>query len=475
MLAILARAACCLIGPALGDTSPGLSGHTAEELVVTLSHGGGFLGLSTVGPAAFRVRYVPTSASSSEPVDTPMVKPDAPDAPFKKHISGISAAFGSIDVSPKGELQLFDAAGKLLTRSLPIGPSNDTCTARPGTDISSGERIDGKAALTVDSQASCCAACKAAVGCSNWVYGHPGDAEGNCWLLKSIGGTTPSATRTLGGAGGAGGLVLSTSSSAKLYGRGGGKADASQLTATGASAYVDNTQTCVPTRAAVSPGPPAAHSTIHSPRPPLCMCSVWIPFSHLSSYPPTHFFSAIASPSPRYAPHYYSTDGYACLAVVATTTGNGKSNVLAVSYSSDGSHIAWSASPKSPLELYLMPAASLDLGTEAYYSTTGLPAVPPRWAFGFIASRWGWGDSAYIEQVGREGSYRVGGKRWGGRGEGGGRAALSPALILTSSLILILAPIPSLPVCPTPITPLPSLPSSSSPPPRPRPHLDPYP
>ena len=35
----------------------------------------------------------------------------------------------------------------------------------------------------------------------------------------------------------------------------------------------------------------------------------------------------------------------------------------------------------------------------AYYTLTGSPRVPPRYAFGFIASRWGWQGRSYIESV----------------------------------------------------------------------------
>ncbi|CAE8625768.1 unnamed protein product [Polarella glacialis] len=53
-----------------------------------------------------------------------------------------------------------------------------------------------------------------------------------------------------------------------------------------------------------------------------------------------------------------------------------------------------------------MPASSLAEGTSAYYSLIGTPRVPPRFAFGFIASRWGWESPAYIEQI--LGSFRSG-------------------------------------------------------------------
>jgi len=92
-----------------------------------------------------------------------------------------------------------------------------------------------------------------------------------------------------------------------------------------------------------------------------------------------------------YAPYYYSLDGYAALGAVSGTKGN----TFPVKYSSDGKHITWTY--EGALELYLMPAESLAEGTRAYYELIGPPAVPPRYAFGFIASRWGWKDRGYVE------------------------------------------------------------------------------
>ena len=337
------KLALVLLAVALLDVALSFSTAATSGEVLLHVQGGGKVALSTRGPAAFRIRFLPPG-STHDPVDTPMVHPNEADADFKTLRDGISTAFGSVSLTSAGELKLFNTAGMLITSSLPLAPApaNDTCASQPGTDAVNPQRIDGDAVTTVASQAACCAACEAATGCNNWIFGHPGDAEGNCWLLKGISGTTPSPSRTLGGAGGGAGIKLSTSG-AKLFGRGGGKSDAMTLTADSGQAFVDNTVV--------------------------------------------------------YAPHYYSTDGYACLAATDRTTGNGKTNVLPVSYSSDGEHITWSHPAQAAFDLYLMPAQTLDLGTAAYYSLIGMPAVPPRWAFGFIASRWGWENRSYIEYV----------------------------------------------------------------------------
>eukprot|EP00966_Prymnesium_polylepis_P286783 6624199-Prymnesium_polylepis.1 len=180
--------------------APGFAPAPHETLLLTA--GGGTLALSSRGPSAFRVRFLPGA-----PVDTPMVHPDAADAPVTRKSDGISAAFGALALTAAGDqLELHDAKGKLLT---------SIATTSRGT-------------------------------------------------------------------------LLTMGSDAKLYGRGGGKPDATQLTATTVDAFVDNTRV--------------------------------------------------------YAPHYWSTDGYSCLAVTNVTTGSGKTNVLGVSYSADGAHVTWTHS-----------------------------------------------------------------------------------------------------------------------------------
>lgn len=283
-----------------------------------------------------------------------MVKPDDPDADFSKVASGISTSFGQLLLSLKNELVLLNSSGSEITRSAPLGaaPKNDTCASRPGTDITGGTRAG--APTTVDDEAACCDYCKATAACQNWIYGHPGDAEGNCWVMASITGSKPARARTLGGAGGGLELQFSTTAGAKFYGSGASRGD--PLTSTSGDALVDNTIV--------------------------------------------------------YAPHYHTTDGYSVLAVVpeTSTTGQGKSNVFPASWRADGAHASWSYPEGVPFELYLMPAGSLDAGTQAYYSLIGSPVLPPRYAFGFIASRWGWKDRSYIEDMlhqFRDGKYPI--------------------------------------------------------------------
>mmetsp|Transcript_41321 Transcript_41321/g.108534 ORF Transcript_41321/g.108534 Transcript_41321/m.108534 type:complete len:735 (-) Transcript_41321:84-2288(-) len=100
-----------------------------------------------------------------------------------------------------------------------------------------------------------------------------------------------------------------------------------------------------------------------------------------------------------YVPHYYSTAGYSALGVVSADatfiTRDGA--MYPASFASSGSGVTWNFTV--PFELYLMPAASLEEGTRAYYDLIGRPRVPPKWSFGFIASRWGWDNRTYIEDT----------------------------------------------------------------------------
>jgi alpha-glucosidase len=92
-------------------------------------------------------------------------------------------------------------------------------------------------------------------------------------------------------------------------------------------------------------------------------------------------------------PHYWATSGYAVLAV------SDDDNAPASWGITNGQdHLAWSFGGSSA-DLYLMPAATLYDAAAAYAELSGPPAVPPRWTFGYLQSRWGWRDRAYIEDT----------------------------------------------------------------------------
>ncbi len=95
-------------------------------------------------------------------------------------------------------------------------------------------------------------------------------------------------------------------------------------------------------------------------------------------------------------PYYWSPAGYAVLAV------SGNDNLPAGWHASaNGRTVTWGF-PGNTADLYLMPAANMREAAGAYAALTGRSPVPPRWAFGYLQSRWGWTNQAYIEDTLRE-------------------------------------------------------------------------
>ncbi|MCE0483296.1 MAG: DUF5110 domain-containing protein [Methylacidiphilales bacterium] len=92
-------------------------------------------------------------------------------------------------------------------------------------------------------------------------------------------------------------------------------------------------------------------------------------------------------------PYYWTPNGYSILAV--TENDNQPASWTGAA---DSSSITWHY-PGKTADLYLMPAPSLYDAVRAYGQLTGLPPVPPRWSFGYLQSRWGWEDRAYIEDA----------------------------------------------------------------------------
>ena len=55
--------------------------------------------------------------------------------------------------------------------------------------------------------------------------------------------------------------------------------------------------------------------------------------------------------------------------------------------------------PGSSADVYLMVAPTLSDGSKDLLALTGKPPVPPLWAFGYLQSRWGWRDRAYVSDA----------------------------------------------------------------------------
>lgn len=107
-----------------------------------------------------------------------------------------------------------------------------------------------------------------------------------------------------------------------------------------------------------------------------------------------------------YAPQYYSaTDKYAALAVATHdwspstdywTEGMPNYANYPANWTSSADGVKWMAEGSS-MDLYLMPAVDTYAYLKSHADLTGKPRVPPRYAFGFFAGRWGWTDRDYID------------------------------------------------------------------------------
>jgi alpha-glucosidase len=92
-------------------------------------------------------------------------------------------------------------------------------------------------------------------------------------------------------------------------------------------------------------------------------------------------------------PYYWCTAGYGALGVTSDDNSPAK-----WSADIDQGSVTWTF-PGRSADLYLLPAANLHQAAQKYADLTGHPKVSPEWAFGYLQSRWGWQDSAYIEDT----------------------------------------------------------------------------
>lgn len=243
-------------------------------------------------------------------------------------------------------------AGRAVGGQVPP-PRDSVCThSLSGFDVDGGQRSpkhpDG---LATGSLSQCCASCDADKDCSTFVYAQ--DAQGygtiDCWLLSHVqrvrrvdnriaGGALPGAPRV---------LELGRRADAKFFGSGGGSDAGSEnvrsLAFTSASAIVANTKSVVP--------------------------------------------------------HYYTDDGYAALVVSSSDYGEDCLNCYPATWTSgargEDDVVQWTVEG-AQIDLYLMPAATNAVGVNALFQLSGRPPVPPRYSFGFTASRWGWTNVQYV-------------------------------------------------------------------------------
>ena len=90
-------------------------------------------------------------------------------------------------------------------------------------------------------------------------------------------------------------------------------------------------------------------------------------------------------------PQYWSSAGYGALMIGADD------NAPAAWQAQANGAVAWTV-PGPAIDLYLMPAPTLYDWLRDQAELTGFAPVPPRWAFGYMQSRWGWESKDYIDQ-----------------------------------------------------------------------------
>mmetsp|Transcript_88896 Transcript_88896/g.238002 ORF Transcript_88896/g.238002 Transcript_88896/m.238002 type:complete len:1050 (-) Transcript_88896:114-3263(-) len=98
-------------------------------------------------------------------------------------------------------------------------------------------------------------------------------------------------------------------------------------------------------------------------------------------------------------PYFWTTDGYSVLGV---------SELNYQRFEHERYPVNWTRTTEGGAEFrvrgrradwYLSPAASRKSAQEALWTLTGAPPVPPRYAFGFMVSRWGWQSSEDVHDV----------------------------------------------------------------------------
>ena len=92
-------------------------------------------------------------------------------------------------------------------------------------------------------------------------------------------------------------------------------------------------------------------------------------------------------------PYFWNTAGYSAFGVSLDDN-----KPATWKRATDKSALSWKFEGNAA-NLYLWPAKTIYDGANGYVKLTGRPKLPPRWAFGYLQSQWGWADSAYISNV----------------------------------------------------------------------------
>lgn len=91
-------------------------------------------------------------------------------------------------------------------------------------------------------------------------------------------------------------------------------------------------------------------------------------------------------------PYLWNSSGYSALGISSNDDSPARWT------SSKSSSVTWTFFGPSA-DLYLWPAKNLYDAMKGLVQLTGKPKVPPKWAFGYLQSRWGWEDRKYIENT----------------------------------------------------------------------------
>jgi len=92
-------------------------------------------------------------------------------------------------------------------------------------------------------------------------------------------------------------------------------------------------------------------------------------------------------------PYFWNSAGYSAFGVSANDD-----NPATWNRDKAKTALTWTFSGKAA-NLYLWPAKTMYDGASGYVKLTGRPKLPPRWAFGYLQSQWGWTDSTYVADV----------------------------------------------------------------------------
>ncbi|MCR8559643.1 DUF5110 domain-containing protein [Mucilaginibacter sp. BJC16-A38] len=92
-------------------------------------------------------------------------------------------------------------------------------------------------------------------------------------------------------------------------------------------------------------------------------------------------------------PYFWNSRGYSAFAVSSNDDIPATWNRAV-----DKATLTWQFSGRAA-NLYLWPAKTMYDAARGYVKLTGKPKLPPRWAFGYLQSKWGWDDSTYVADV----------------------------------------------------------------------------